>query len=84
MTTATLTVLKLLRAIKNQLNFLKMKNLLNVKGAKALTKNEQQTILGGHHDRESCIAAGGIWSCNAEETLCHCEIDGLGLALNHR
>jgi len=59
-----------------------MKNLLNVKGAKALTKNEQKSINGGcptivnwdADDVAECAQTGGTWTCVGSNT-CGCVID---------
>jgi len=38
-----------------------MKNLLNVNGAKALTKNEQKAVKGGD-GKSDCESGGGTWN----------------------
>lgn len=40
-----------------------MKNLQILKGAKALTKKEQQSVNGGSLSQWSCESSGGIWVC---------------------
>jgi len=51
-----------------------MKNLQNLKGVKALSTQEQQSIIGGDHLTDpqiNCETHGGTWTCVGMST-CGC------------
>jgi len=52
-----------------------MKNLMNLKGAKLLSKVEQKSINGGGNPQNLCEMAGGTWVCVGLDD-CGCVYDG--------